>query len=160
MINNYSITFVSLRAGTTYTLNIGGGEGATIALHGAAEPFVTDEDDSEDMFTPVRSQSGYFRIVDNGTDASGNQLSADWWKDLVPAIDSDRPVVLTADSTVVWQGFMQSQTFSGELYGNPQEREFPVVCPLGMIAGEEADYTNGIRNFAFVLKEVCDTISS
>lgn len=160
MINNYSITFVSLRAGTTYTLNIGGGEGATIALHGAAEPFVTDEDDSEDMFTPVRSQSGYFRIVDNGTDASGNQLSADWWKDLVPAIDSDRPVVLTADSTVVWQGFMQSQTFSGELYGNPQEREFPVVCPLGMLASEEADYTNGIRNFAFVLKEVCDTISS
>jgi hypothetical protein len=160
MAMNYSITFVSLRAGTVYTLSIGGGEGATIALHGAAEPFVTDEDDSEDMFTPVRSQSGYFRIVDNGTDANGNQLTADWWKDLVPAVDSDRPVVLTAASTVVWQGFVQSQTFSGELYGNPQEREFPVVCPLGMLAGEDADYTNGIRNFAFVLKEVCDTISS
>ena len=161
MSKNYSISFVSLRASTVYTLNIGGGtDTTTIPLHGAAEPFVTDEDDSDDMFTPVRSQTGYFRIVDNGTDANGNSLTADWWKDLVPAVDSDRPVVLTVGNTVVWQGFMQAQTFSGELYGNPQEREFPVVCPLGMLAGEEADYTNGIKNFAFLLKEVCDTIYS
>jgi len=162
--NNYSITFVSLRAGTTYTLNIGGGSGTAIALKGGAEPFTTEEDASEDQFTPVRTQSGYFRIVDDDKDAGGTALSADWWKDLLPAKDSERPVTLShedGNTTVIdWQGFMQSQTFSGTLYGNPQEREFPVLCPLGVLAGEDVNINAGIKNFAYLLKSVCDTIDS
>ena len=55
-MNNYSITFKSLRAGTVYTLNIGGGTGAAIPLKGGAQPFTTQEDDSDDMFTPIRTQ--------------------------------------------------------------------------------------------------------
>lgn len=164
MAKNYTITFKSLRAGTVYTLNIGGGSGTAVALHGGAEPFTTDEDASEDQFTPIRTQSGYFRIVDNTLDASGNVIDSqhpnDWWKDLLPATDSARPVTLTQGGTVVWQGFMQSQTFSGALYGNPQEREFPVICPLGVLSGDDIDFNAGLKNFAYVLKSVCDTIDS
>lgn len=164
MAKNYTITFKSLRAGTVYMLNIGGGSGTAVALHGGAEPFTTDEDASEDQFTPIRTQSGYFRIVDNTQDASGNVIDSqhpnDWWKDLLPATDSARPVTLTYGGTVVWQGFMQSQTFSGALYGNPQEREFPVICPLGVLSGVDIDFNAGLKNFAYVLKSVCDTIDS
>ena len=156
MAKNYTITFKSLRAGTVYTLNIGGGSGTAVALHGGAEPFTTDEDASEDQFTPIRTQSGYFRIVDNGYAANGT--TAFDWKDLLPATDSERPVTLTYGGTVVWQGFMQSQTFSGALYGNPQEREFPVICPLGVLSGEDIDFNAGLKNFAYLLKSVCDTI--
>ena len=160
--SNYSITFKSLRSGIAYTLTIGGGSGNAIPLHGGAEPFTTDEDASEDQFTPIRSQSGYFRIMDNGTNANGGVLSSDWWKDLLPATDSERYVKLThfsGSSTIAdWQGFMQSQTFSGALYGNPQEREFPVICPLGVLAGEDIDFNAGLKNFAYLLKSVCDTI--
>ena len=158
MAKNYTITFKSLRAGTVYTLNIGGGSGTAVALHGGAEPFTTDEDASEDQFTPIRTQSGYFRIVDNGYAANGT--TAFDWKDLLPATDSARPVTLTQGGTVVWQGFMQSQTFSGALYGNPQEREFPVICPLGVLSGEDIDFNAGLKNFAYVLKSVCDTIDT
>ena len=162
MAKNYKIQFVSLRAGTTYVLNIGGGSGTAVQLSGGAEPFTTEEDGSEDMFTNIRTQTGYFRIVDNGRDYNGNVIDAtagqDWWKDLIPATDSDRPVTLTVGNTVVWQGFMQSQTFSGQLYGNPQEREFPVACPLSVLAGEDVNIDAGIRNFAYILKVVCDTI--
>ena len=66
----YSISFKSLRAGTVYTVNIGSGIG-DVALKGAAQPFVTQEDDDEDMFTPIRTQSGYLRIVDDGKAADG-----------------------------------------------------------------------------------------
>ncbi len=160
--SNYSITFKSLRSGIAYTLTIGGGSGNAIPLHGGADPFTTDEDASEDQFTPIRSQSGYFRIMDNGTNANGGALSSDWWKNLLPATDSERYVKLThssGSSTIVdWQGFMQSQTFSGALYGNPQEREFPVICPLGVLAGEDIDFNAGLKNFAYLLKSVCDTI--
>lgn len=162
MAKNYKIQFVSLRANTTYVLNIGGGSGTAVQLSGGAQPFTTEEEGSEDMFTNIRTQTGYFRIVDNARDYNGNVIDAqagqEWWKDLIPATDSDRPVTLTVGGTVVWQGFMQSQTFSGQLYGNPQEREFPVICPLGVLAGVDIDFNAGLKNFAYLLKTVCDTI--
>ena len=166
MAKNYKIRFISLRAGTTYDLNIGGGSGTAVQLSGGAQPFTTEEEGSEDMFTNIRTQTGYFRIFDNAKDYDGNVIDPqaahpeDWWKDLIPATDSDRPVTLTVGNTVVWQGFMQSQTFSGQLYGNPQEREFPVICPLGVLAGVDIDFNAGLKNFAYLLKNVCDTIDT
>ena len=133
MAKNYSITFKSLRAGTVYTLNIGGGTGNAVPLKGGAQPFVTQEDDSDDQFAPIRTQSGYIRIIDDGYAADG--VTAFDWKDLIPQTNTSRPVTLTAGSTIVWQGFMQSQNFSGTLYGNPQEREFPVHCVLSALNG-------------------------
>ena len=168
MAKNYKIQFVSLRAGTTYVLEIGGGSGTAVQLSGAAETFVTEEDRNEDMFQPIRTQSGSFRILDNMYDYDGTiidaTLRADWWKDLLPAKDSDRPVRLIhteGNTTVVdWQGFMQSQTFSGTLYGGVQEREFPVTCPLTILAGEDVNFNRGLANFATVLEDVCDTIDT
>ncbi|MBR3330122.1 MAG: hypothetical protein IKG25_02765 [Mogibacterium sp.] len=164
MANNYTITFRSLRAGTVYTVSVGGGTGTAIPLKGGAQPFTTQEDNSDDMFTPIRTQSGYLRIVDDGKDANGNALAADWWKDLVPANGTDRPVTLTHEvnnTTIVdWQGFMQAQSFSGALYGNPQEREFPVQCGLAALNGERTNYSNGLKNFAFAIKEVLDVMAT
>jgi hypothetical protein len=157
MANNYSITFKSLRAGTVYTVNIGGGTGTAVPLKGGAQPFTTQEDDSEDMFTPVRTQSGYIRIVDDGLAADG--VTAFDWKDLIPATDTSRPVTLSHvenNTTVVdWQGYMQAQTFSGVLYGNPQEREFPVQCPLSVLGGFDIE-TNvtELKNFAYLLRSI------
>ena len=132
MAKNYTVQFKSLRAGTVYTVNVGGGTGTAIALKGGSQPFTTQEDTDEDIFTPIRTQSGYLRIVDDGKDANGNALEANWWKDLIPATDTSRPVTLShsegGQTIVDWQGFMQAQTFSGSLYGDPQEREFPVQC--------------------------------
>lgn len=156
-MNNYSITFKSLRAGTVYTLNIGGGTGAAIPLKGGAQPFTTQEDDSDDMFTPIRTQTGYIRIVDDGKDANGTAWN---WKDLLPATDTSRPVTLTVGGTVVWQGFMQAQNFGGVLYGNPQEREFPVQCPLTALSASDVDATNReLRNFAYIIKQAFDNLT-
>ena len=164
MAKNYSITFKSLRAGTVYTLNIGGGTGAAVPLKGGAQPFVTQEDDDDDQFTPIRTQSGSIRIVDDCRDADGNLINPsapeDWWKDLVPQTNLSRPVTLTHtenDTTITdWQGFMQAQNFSGVLYGNPQEREFPVHCVLSALNGVDIPTTvptgmQMILNFASLL---------
>jgi len=159
MANNYTIQFKSLRAGTVYTVSVGGGTGTAIPLKGGSQPFTTQEDTDEDMFTPIRTQSGYLRIVDDGKDANGNTLGADWWKDLIPATDTSRPVTLSHvenNTTIIdWQGFMQAQTFSGELYGNPQEREFPVQCALSALGGTsiKTDETV-IRNFAYIIQHI------
>ena len=157
MAKNYKITFVSLRAGTTYVLNIGGGSGTQVPLKGGAEPFVTEEDTNDDVFQAIRTQSGSIRILDDGKGDDGTSFD---WKDLLPSTDSARPVTLTAGGSTVWMGFMQSQTFSGELYGGKQERDFPVLCPLGVLAGEDVNFNRGLANFACVLKDVCDTIDT
>lgn len=156
MAKNYSITFKSLRAGTTYVVNIGGGTGAAVPLKGGAQPFTTEEDGDEDMFKPIRTQSGYIRIMDDGRDYNGNvidaTMGANWWQDLMPATDTSRPVTLTANGTVVWQGFMQAQNFGGVLYGNPQEREFPVQCPLTILSTQQPTTQDiQIRSFAYLI---------
>ena len=142
---DYTISFKSLRAGTVYTLNIGSGNN-DVALKGAAQPFVTQEDDDEDMFTPIRTQSGYLRIVDDGSVAGFN------WKDLVPLTAFGKPVALMDGSTVVWQGYIQTQTFSGELYGGTQEREYPVICPLSVLEAKEPSVVErDTKSFAYLL---------
>ena len=158
MAKNYTIQFKSLRAGTTYVVAIGGGTGTPVPLMGGAQPFTTQESDDEDMFCPIRTQSGYLRIIDNGKDANGNAFD---WKDLIPATDTSRPVTLTANGTVVWQGFMQAQDFGSVLYGNPQEREFPIQCVLTVTQGTDINYQQtGIQNFAYLLKQIVDAIPS
>ena len=157
--HNYTIIFKSLRTGTTYTVTIGGGSGTPIQLSGGSQPFTTEEDSSEDIFIPIRTQTGYIRIVDDGKDYNGNSLGTDWWKDLIPQTATDRPVTLTAGGSVVWQGFMQPQSFSGTLYGNPQDREFPVQCCLSVLDATQVktDVTS-YQNFAYLLDYIFGSI--
>ena len=136
MAIHWTIPFASLRDGTIYSVNIydASYSGSPVQLKGGAQPFVTQEDDDEDFFADIRTQSGSISIIDDGTFD---------WKALVPTTDTDRPVTLTHvvnGSTVRdWQGFMQAQNFGATLFGNPQEREFPVQCALTVLEGSDID---------------------
>lgn len=154
MAKNYTIKFKSLRSGFLYTLNIGGGTGTAVELKGGAQPFTTQEDDTDDMFTPVRTQTGYIRIVDDGYAADG--VTAFDWRDLMPSTGTERPVILShvdgGNTYVDWQGFMQAQNFSGVLYGGTQEREFPVWCVLSAMQEMPLDTTfSDPKSFAYIL---------
>ena len=163
MAIHWTIAFKSLRSGTDYRVNIYDANysgSSSIHLKGAAEPFTTEEDDDEDMFVPLRLQSGYIRIVDDGKDANGNAFD---WRTLIPANDKSRPVTLTktvgSQQQIVWQGFMQAQNFSGELYSYTQEREFPVQCCLSVLSTTQVPTTEPQpRNFAYLLKTCLDAI--
>lgn len=159
MAIHWQIPFKSLRVGTDYTVNIYDStyQGNPIILKGGAQPFTTQESDDDDMFIPIRTQTGYLRIVDDGKDANGNTWN---WKTLLPSTDTDRPVTLTdGNNNVVWQGFMQAQNFGGVLYGNPQEREFPVQCALTILEGTDINYQQTeIQNFAYLLQRIVNAI--
>lgn len=160
MAIHWQIKFHSLRADTQYTVNIYDASytGSTpIQLKGGAEPFVTQEDVTDDPFCPLRKQSGTLRIVDDGLDANGNAWN---WRTIVPMTDTDRPVTLTnAGGDTLWQGFMQAQNYGGVLYGNPQEREFPVQCALSVLGSIDVDYQqSAIQNFAYLLEYIIASI--
>ena len=160
MAVHWTIPFRSLRSNTLYTVNIYDStySGNPIPLKGGSKPFYTQEADDDDQFMPVRTQSGYIRIVDDGYAADG--ITAFNWKDILPSTDTDRPVTLTdGNGNIVWQGFMQAQNFSGTLYGNPQEREYPIQCPLTILEGSDINFAQkGIQNFAYLLKQIIDAI--
>ena len=162
MAIHWQIPFMSLRAGTLYTVNIYDASytGSTpIVLNGGASPFVTQEDDNSDEFAPIRTQSGYLRIVDNGYAADGT--TAFNWKDLLPTTATSRPVTLThqsGNSTIVdWHGYIQPQTFNGVLYGNPQQREFPISCALSILQAFDYDpHGDGIMSFGELLSDILE----
>ena len=144
-VNNYVIEFTGLRLHSgnvrQYAVHIQGGSGSEIALKGAASPIVTEEDDDDDIFTPIRTQTGYIRIVDDGKAADG--VTEFDWKDLIPTTDTERPVTLTTGNTVLWQGFIQAQTFDGPIYNGPTEREFPIQCVLSALDSIQVETLTG-----------------
>lgn len=160
MAIHWTIPFRSLRSNTLYTVNIYDStySGNPIPLKGGARPFYTQEMDNEDGFIPVRTQSGYLSVVDDGYAADGTTPFN--WKNLLPSTDTDRPVTLTdGNGNIVWQGFMQAQNFSGTLYGNPQQRDFPVQCALTILEGIDINYQQKeIKNFAYLLNYMLSSI--
>lgn len=159
MAIHWQVKFCSLRAETLYTVNIYDDSytGDPVQLTGAAQPFSTEEDGSDDLFMPVRTQSGYLRIVDTGKDNDGNAFD---WREFIPTNDVDRPVTLTDEQgNVLWAGFMQAQNFGGKLYELPQEREFPLQCPLTVTSRQDVNYQQTtIRNFAYLLQTIVGSI--
>ena len=160
MAIHWKIPFKSLRTGTVYTVNVydANFSGTAVTLKGGSDPFTTDESDDDDVFTPVRTQSGYLRIADDGRDANGNVLSAANSVDaLLPSTDTDRPVTLTSvsgNATIVhWRGFLQAENFGSVLYGGTQEKALPVQCVLSAMSSKYVDITNkALKNFAWYIK--------
>ena len=152
---HWQVKFRSLRADTLYTVSIYDNmyQGDPIQLTPGESPFETEEENDRDWFKPVRTQSGYLTIVDDGFDMAGNAFD---WLDLVPADMHDRYVTLTNDNdTVLWQGYIQPQTFSGKMYEPTQERRFPVMCCLSSLQGKQLPSTNqGTITFARILDEI------
>ena len=77
MAIHWQVKFRSLRAQTLYTVNVYDNSytGSPVQLTGAAQPFETSEDNDDDFFAPIRTQSGYLRIVDTGVDNDGNTFN-------------------------------------------------------------------------------------
>lgn len=162
MAIHWQVRFKTLRGGKVLTASVYDNlySGDPIQLKGGAEPFTTEEDNDDDPFKAVRQQTGSLRIVDDGYAADG--VTAFNWRDLQPRSDHDRPVILTDDEdTILWQGFLQAQNFSGTLYEKTQEREFPLQCALSILSSQYPNTTDqGIVNFAYLLNYIATTIST
>lgn len=92
-----------------------------VTLTGTAEPITTSLDDSDDLFTPVRRSTGYIRIVDDG--------NAPY---IMPTSAKGRGVTLTIDGTLMWQGYLKTETYKAQWDYLPT-LEIPVVSGLGVL---------------------------
>lgn len=106
--------------GHACVLEMEDGTDEEVTLTGGESPFVTQMSDEADLFTPIRVQSGYVRIVGNVDDVAA----------LVASAPLDRPVTLTVDGEVAWKGFLSCETFTQAWDRGPIELELPVVSGL------------------------------
>lgn len=129
-----------------------GGQSWPVQLVGAATPFVTDEDNSDDFFEPVRSQTGVISIVN-----MSGELSI---YDILPADNTDKPVrVVNADTEeVVWQGFLNSETYTQDYNSRPKQINLNVNSVIeGM---DSVRIANGYTSQMMYIKQaICNILT-
>lgn len=134
--------------GRYYAVNIYGttNPGSVTQLTGAPEPFVTQEEGTDDIFAPVRAQTGYLRVLDtDGTVASS----------LIPTSNTQRMVRLYSctysagtytEVAIQWQGFMCAEAFSQPWEADTHVIEFPVKSFLGTLSDISISSSLGTTN--------------
>ena len=114
--------------------------GTAKQLTPAAEPFTTSEGTSTDLYTPVRTQSGYIRFIveDAATDIAASLLSAS---------ATAHPVTLTsADGTILWAGFLKGEQYTQPWQSYPYQQELPVCSVMSTMDGVNFTQDNGFTS--------------
>ena len=122
-------------------------DGDTVDLIAADAPFETQEDDDDDVFKPIRAQTGYLRVVDT----DGTLL-----EQLMPVNNTEKMVQLVSwiEQKIKWQGFLQSQAFSQPWDGQKRVLEFPVKSFLGAL--EDTVMPNSIIGAKYSFLSIID----
>lgn len=128
--------------GTRYRVDIydEGYTGNPVVLTAGETPFTTDEDDSDDFFAPVRTQTGTLQVC---TDIEGSNTPLKL-EDILPANNIARPVRLLkyangSYSVIEWQGFLSCEAYSQDYIGIPQNLDLPLISVLEAMASVEVD---------------------
>ena len=128
--------------GTRYRVDIydEGYTGNPVVLTAGETPFTTDEDDSDDFFAPVRTQTGTLQVC---TDIEGSSTPLKL-EDILPVNNIARPVRLLkyangSYSVIEWQGFLSCEAYSQDYIGIPQNLDLPLIGVLEAMASVEVD---------------------
>ena len=130
-----------------------GWTGGVTDLIAAANPFVFDEDDTDNLLEVIRVKTGFLRIIEE----KYGDLT-----DMYPLTNTQHFVSVTYNNTPVFTGFMQAQSFETKLQPGPRVLEFPVVSPLGTLGGRNMPVPSSPSyiTLATALKRVAEAMDS
>ena len=142
----WTIPFVSL-GGTNYRIDIydEGYVGNPVQLRGGPQPLETNENNSDDFFTSVRTHTGSLQVC---TEIPGGGTLA--LGDILPENNISRPVRLinlSNSNAIEWQGFLSCEAYSQEYTSAPQILTLSVISVLEAMASVQV---NTARNNGLV----------
>ena len=147
MAVHWTLRFKSF-LGTDYTVDIYDNDysGSTpVQLTGGDQPFVTREMDDDDMYTPIRTQSGYLRfIVESSTILA----------EIQPVKATDRPVVLRNGSNVEWVGFLQPEQYNQPWIAPKYEIEVPLMSIMSAMQSVDFTQAEGYVSFFSLVRTI------
>ena len=135
-----------------YDENDGSWSGVT-NLQAGETPFTTDEDNSEDFFAPIRTQSGTLQICTVLDDGSRISL-----EELLPANNIARPVrvwkIGQSSNTIEWQGFLSCEAYSQNYTEIPENLSLSLIGVLEAMASVQLDqsHASGLATIRSVIK--------
>ena len=145
--------------GTRYRVDIydEGYTGNPVVLTAGETPFTTDEDDSDDFFAPVRTQTGTLQVC---TDIEGSSTPLKM-EDILPENNIAHPVRLLkyangSYSVIEWQGFLSCEAYSQDYIGIPQNLDLPLIGVLEAMASVEVNPTT-LSGMMYVFEIVYNT---
>lgn len=130
--------------GGSTTISDSGTNGKMFA---AARPFETKGQTDTDIFKPIRTQSGYIRIV----------CKDESWRDLIPTNNAQNRVKLIRKSNndILWFGYMKAEMYKHTLYEYADTYEFPLICPLCLLKQQDFDFTYmETVSFSYLISEI------
>ena len=145
--------------GTRYRVDIydEGYTGNPVVLTAGETPFTTDEDDSDDFFAPVRTQTGTLQVC---TDIEGSNTPLKL-EDILPANNIARPVrLLNLDNSnaIEWQGFLSCEAYSQDYIGIPQLLDLPLIGVLEAMDSVQVEQTalSGLNSVSTCIGNILD----
>lgn len=147
MAVHWTLRFKSF-LGTDYTVDIYDNDysGSTpVELISGSQPFVTREIDDEDMYIPIRTQSGYLRfIVESSTILA----------EIQPVKATDRPVVLRNGNNVEWVGFLQPEQYNQPWIAPKYEIEVPLMSIMSAMQSVDFTQDEGYVSFFSLVRTI------
>lgn len=115
-----------------------------IPLRGAVSPIETVEDNSDNIFIPIRKQTGKLCIADNGYDMDGNQFD---YTSIIPTNIFEYQVRLWSiasdqSKTLRWIGYMRPDSLTSRIFEEVTIREYQITCPLGAMYDTPVSFSN------------------
>lgn len=126
---NWTIDFAT-KNGDRIHITIPGASGADVALTPAENPLWIQEEGEEDLFLPVRTQSGYINIISDIMDLA---------KRIIPLSGGSRKVTVsrsvggTGAYNVEWVGYVQPKMLSMKIWNGKTQIAIPIECPLSAL---------------------------
>lgn len=158
----WQISFVSI-SGTPYRIDIYADdyEGTPIQLLGGDSPFSTEEDASEDIFSPIRTQTGEIQVCTTIPEQTaypeGGTLRME---DILPSNNIEHPIKLinTTDESIEWQGFLSCEVYNQQYTAIPQVLSLPIMSVLEAMDSVRIDY-NTVKDINFIRRHLGRTIA-
>lgn len=104
--------------------------GALVTLRGGESPFVTQEDDNDDIFTPIRKQTGYLRVIDETGDLLETLIPENNVQKLVRLYLGHYSSGAFVEDNLMWQGFLCAEAYTQPWDNQVKMIEFPVKSLL------------------------------
>ena len=155
--------------GTHYAVNIYEQDysGSVVQLTAAAEPFVTQEEDDDNIYTAIRPQTGYLRVIDTDGTLIESILPNTNTEKMVrlvtgSVVDYNGVITFTQDSgneSIKWQGFLCAEAFTQPWDGNVKVLELPVKSLLASLSDAIIPSDNAYGNVN-IAKMIVDALSS
>ena len=90
-------------------------------------PVVIEEDNSNDMLQAVRIKTGYLHLI---------ELTEDGLRAMFPETGTQMSIRITLNSQLIFNGYIQSQTFESKYKSYRRKVDIPIVSAIGAVLEE------------------------